>query len=246
MTRAGTNYDGAVIERDSAFLWETEALRTRGRTRPVPSGQSSQLLAGQDWLTLKEASDVTGVPTNTIRKWARHENIPSYLEKTEEGHLRVVSLDGIRRWAAEIGRELEWSEETDDEDVVVDLTPEPVAEPDPGPEPERPETPIPEGSMLVPLDAWNKMLNQLGNLHEAGQQLAEARERAAKAETEAQFLKERLAEMRSELGRERQAAAPPGGEDGPEEDVQDATTTLGGTAASLARKLYEGLRERWS
>ena len=52
--------------------------------------------------------------------------------------------------------------------------------------------------MLVPLDAWNKMLNQLGNLHEAGQQLAEARERAAKAETEVQFLRERLSELREQ------------------------------------------------
>lgn len=53
--------------------------------------------------------------------------------------------------------------------------------------------------MLVPLDAWNRMLNQLGNLHEAGQQVAEARERAARAETEARFLKERLADLREEL-----------------------------------------------
>jgi hypothetical protein len=51
--------------------------------------------------------------------------------------------------------------------------------------------------MIVPIAAWDKMLLQLGNLHEAGQQLAEARERAAKAETEALFLRERLAEMRT-------------------------------------------------
>ena len=44
-----------------------------------------------------------------------------------------------------------------------------------------------EGSLLVPLDAWNTVLNQLGNLHEASQQMAEARERAAKAESEASF-----------------------------------------------------------
>jgi len=50
--------------------------------------------------------------------------------------------------------------------------------------------------MLVPIDAWDKMLLQLGNLHQAGQQLAEARERAARAETEAAFLRERLAELR--------------------------------------------------
>ena len=63
---------------------------------------------------------------------------------------------------------------------------------------------IPEGTMLVPLDAWNKMLNQLGNLHEAGQQLAAARERAAKAETEVLFLRERLADLR-----DRPTAEPP-------------------------------------
>jgi hypothetical protein len=52
--------------------------------------------------------------------------------------------------------------------------------------------------MLVPRDAWDKLMDQLGNLHEAGQMLAEARERAAKAETEALFLRERLAEMRTQ------------------------------------------------
>ncbi len=52
--------------------------------------------------------------------------------------------------------------------------------------------------MLVPRDAWDKLLDQLGNLHEAGMQLASARERAAKAETETTFLRERLTEMRAE------------------------------------------------
>lgn len=98
--------------------------------------------------------------------------------------------------------------------------------------------------MLVPLDAWNKMLNQLGNLHEAGQQLAEARERAGKAETEARFLRERLAELRGELeeargDREEDSVDPP-------ESPRPGriSTTLGGTAASLAQKLYRGWRER--
>ena len=53
-------------------------------------------------------------------------------------------------------------------------------------------------SMLVPRDAWDRLIDQLGNLHEAGLMLAEARERAAKAETEAGFLRERLSEMRAE------------------------------------------------
>ena len=54
-------------------------------------------------------------------------------------------------------------------------------------------------SLLVPLDAWNTVLNQLGNLHEASQQMAEARERAAKAEAEAEFLREKLKNTREQL-----------------------------------------------
>ena len=56
-----------------------------------------------------------------------------------------------------------------------------------------------EGSLLVPLDAWNTVLNQLGNLHEASQQMAEARERAAKAESEADFLREKIKNTRQQL-----------------------------------------------
>jgi hypothetical protein len=62
--------------------------------------------------------------------------------------------------------------------------------------------------MLVPIEAWDKILHQLGNLHEAGQQLAEARERAARAETEATFLRERLAEMRAAPSQEPDTTAP--------------------------------------
>lgn len=57
--------------------------------------------------------------------------------------------------------------------------------------------------MLIPIAAWDKMLLQLGNLHEAGQQLAEARERAGRAETEALFLRERLADLRDQLAEAR-------------------------------------------
>jgi len=56
-----------------------------------------------------------------------------------------------------------------------------------------------EESLIVPLDAWNTVLNQLGNLHEASQLMAEARERAAKAEVEAEFLREKLRSTREEL-----------------------------------------------
>ena len=54
-------------------------------------------------------------------------------------------------------------------------------------------------NMLVPISAWKKVLDQLGNLHEASQQMAEARERAAKAEAEAEFLREKLKNTREQL-----------------------------------------------
>jgi hypothetical protein len=83
---------------------------------------------------------------------------------------------------------------------VTEAAPEPSVT-EAAPEPPVAESPpvVPEGSILVPIDAWDRLLGQLGNLHEAGQQLADARERAAKAETEAEFLKERVREMRKRV-----------------------------------------------
>lgn len=60
-------------------------------------------------------------------------------------------------------------------------------------------TPVASDSVLVPLDQWNRLLGQLGNIHEAGQQLAEARERMGRAETENVFLKERIRDLRAQL-----------------------------------------------
>lgn len=56
-----------------------------------------------------------------------------------------------------------------------------------------------ENNLIVPLEAWQTVLNQLGNLHEANQLMAEARERAAKSEAEAEFLREKLKNTREEL-----------------------------------------------
>jgi hypothetical protein len=174
---------------------------------------------------VREASEVTGVPTSTIRKWARHDKVPSFLEQTADGYLRVVSMNGIDRWTEEIGREIDSPGGGEE----VDLTSEEV-------EPASTGQIAPEGSMIVPLDAWNRMLNQLGNLHEAGQQLAEARERAAKAETEARFLKERLADLREEL---EATTKPPEPETETPDRDRDSTPPT-----SLVRKAYEGWRKR--
>lgn len=177
-----------MSDRDPAFMWETEALRASPQRvaeeeiddsgQPVPQGR---------WATLREANRSTGIPVETLRKWARRGTIPTFLQATELGtNIRLVDLDGVQERAAELGRTL----------LPKPESMESVA---PASEPSSPGSDSPPGTMIVPVDAWNKMLNQLGNLHEAGQQLAAARERAAKAETEATFLRERLAEMRVEL-----------------------------------------------
>lgn len=188
---------GAMASRDPAFLWETEVLRSSERSRKSDSPPSGS----GDWVTLREANEATAIPTSTLRKWARNEDIPSYLERSDDGDRRMVSMGGIRRRAAELGRDLN----------ELPAKPRPARRSEARAE-ERTGAPDEaeqgEGTMLVPLDAWNRMLNQLGNLHEAGQQLAEATERAARAETEATFLRERLAELREELADAKQVPDP--------------------------------------
>ncbi len=171
-----------MANRDPAFLWETEALRT-SLNQALTAARS----AGGDWLTLREASDATGVQLSTLRNWARKGRVPTALEESAGGTHRMVSLEGVRARARQLGH------------PVIESRPKPtppVAAVSPPIVEEEQATP-PPGTMLVPIEAWDKMLLQLGNLHEAGQQLAEARERAARAETEASFLRERLAEIRA-------------------------------------------------
>ncbi|MFP4552485.1 MAG: hypothetical protein ACLFRT_01395, partial [Actinomycetota bacterium] len=72
----------------------------------------------------------------------------------------------------------------------------------------------------------------------AGQQLAEARERAAKAETESQFLKERLADLREELEKTRSTETEKAEEPSHQPSPQPPSTI------SLARKIYNGWRSK--
>jgi hypothetical protein len=152
-------------------------------------------------VTLKEAEAATDIPSNTIRKWIRRDTVDSYLESDGQMALRMVDLDSLLARAKELGRPVVERETTDNRQQTTDREAETTTDHGPRTTDSEAEAGMttdkrPEGTMLVPIDAWNKMLNQLGNLHEAGQQLAEARERAAKAETEATFLRERLSEMR--------------------------------------------------
>lgn len=99
-------------------------------------------------------------------------------------------------------------------------------------------------TLVVPLSAWNRMIDQLGNLHEAGRELAEARERAARAETEAAFLRERLAEMRGAAA----SAEPPGDGDVAGDEAPSVSSTPSGGVLGGARRVVRGatgwLRDR--
>lgn len=199
-----------MAAKDAAFMWETEALRSG----VSPSRKSWSSDPNDGWLTLRATVAATGIPISTLRKWVRKNAIPSFIHETEEGPIRMIWLEGVQERAEELGRDLPPFPDVDSEngqtgvDIEIDLDDEEV---EPAPDPEPPSTeeavtapdPAPNhepapGTMVVPIEAWDKMLMQLGNLHEAGQQLADARERAGKAETEVKFLRERLAEFRAE------------------------------------------------
>jgi hypothetical protein len=198
-----------MTDRDPAFMWETEALRASPQrvTETELDGEASP--ADARWSTLRDASRATGIPVETLRKWARRSTIPSYLAPTAAGtNIRMVDLDGIERRAADLGRAIQPDtvpQETSSADPEPRAQSIPAGTTETAPPVEAP----PPGTMIVPIDAWNKMLNQLGNLHEAGQQLAVASERAAKAETEAKFLRERLAELRAKPLPQTQSPEPP-------------------------------------
>ena len=89
--------------------------------------------------------------------------------------------------------------------------------------------------MLVPIDAWTRILEQVGNLHEAGQELADAKERAAKAETENTFLRDQLRELKAERGTRRRPAAPARPEAGPEPEPAAPSETVTSPADRAAR-----------
>jgi hypothetical protein len=171
---------------DSAFTWDQRPARPVGKT-PKPSEgdrpeEPSPPVGGR--ITLREAEHRFGVSVGTLRGWAR------------DGAVDAVKADGPngRQWMITA------------ESVAHRLSHRAGG---PSPPPRAGATgPIPDGSaMLVPRDAWDRLMDQLGNIHEAGLLLAEARERAAKAETEAEFLRERLGEIRIERDELKKAAS---------------------------------------
>lgn len=128
------------------------------------------------WVTLNEAADAAGVTISALTDWYRADEIAWRLERRAHGECRVVDLDGVLARAR-------------------GGPPVQAVAPPPTDRPAREHA----DTVLVPLEAWQRALEQLGHLHEAGQQLAEARAAAAKHETTAEFLRERVRELKAEL-----------------------------------------------
>lgn len=183
---------------DAAFIWDRPTDTGAPRRRPVPA--SADDAVGR--ITLREAEHRFGVRTSTLRAWSRKESIDAVLVSGPHGEQWMVTPESV---AHHLSRH----------------------SPKTGGAGTRRSGPAEDGtSMLVPRDAWDKLMDQLGNLHESGLHLAEARERAARAETEATFLRERLAEMRSERDGLREAASGPAAPEGGEVQHRPAWTTL--------------------
>jgi len=160
---------------DAAFTWDQRPTRPP-RSAPKPAGPGAEpapAVGGR--ITLREAEHRFGVSIGTLRTWARDGAIDAVKGSGPNGRQWMVTGESVaHRLAHRAGG--------------------------PAPAPREGATgPTADGSaMLVPRDAWDRLMDQLGNIHEAGLLLAEARERAAKAETEAEFLRERLGELRAE------------------------------------------------
>lgn len=160
---------------DAAFTWDQRPPRPP-RQEPAAAEQASEsapAVGGR--ITLREAEHRFGVSVNTLRNWARDGDVDAVKASGPNGRQWMVTAESVaHRLAHRAGG--------------------------PPPAPREGATgPIADGSaMLVPRDAWDRLMDQLGNIHESGLLLAEARERAAKAETEAGFLRERLGELRAE------------------------------------------------
>lgn len=167
---------------DPAFTWDQPRPATRRRVRSTTTSTPSSNVGVR--ITLREAEHRFGVSVPTLRTWARKKAIDAVMTEGDAGRQWMVTPESVAHHLSRSPRP----------------APRHAEAPGVGPTGSRTATgPIGDGTaMLVPRDAWDRLMDQLGNLHEAGLLLAEARERAAKAETEAGFLRERLAELRAE------------------------------------------------
>lgn len=137
------------------------------------------------WATLRAASEASGVSVSGLRKWYRNESIRSETREGPNGPQRVVALEDVMARADRLT-------------AVDDLPP-------------RGDIVQTGRGVLISVDAWDRMMGQLNNLYEAGQQLAKAEGRAARAETHAEHLRDRVADLQRRLDQARVESPAPEG-----------------------------------
>jgi hypothetical protein len=155
----------------------TEQTRADASPHTNPNDAGTALDRDDTWLPVQDAATQSGVSVGAIRKWARR------------GQVRSRTAEGPRGERLEVT----YADVTARAQIVSTQRPSGPA--------------LPPDTLPVPREDWQRVLTSVAHLHEAGQQLAEARERAAKAETEAAFLRERLGELRQTAERDREEAA---------------------------------------
>jgi hypothetical protein len=149
----------------------------------APPEADTGIPEGGTWLPAKDAAREASVSVSAVRKWYSKGRIPSRLEPGPTGDRRVVRLEDVVA---------QRDTRRDHGEAPKHAT---------GPPRGNPEAPLEASTgdnMLVPRDAWDKVMSQLGHLHQAGQELAEEARARAKAETKVEFLQERMGELRAE------------------------------------------------
>ena len=183
---------------------ESPSAQPGGGSGTDPSGGVVEITlteagSNNEWAPLREVAEIAQISVSTLRRWYGEGRIESRLEPGPRGDRRIVRVSEVLQVrgmdaAANEGRERSQGAIEGTRSDSFGGHPVP---PIPGAEGEAEYLPIKTA-------AWDKMLEQLGNLHEAGQQLAEARERAARAEERCAFeierrklLEERISELES-------------------------------------------------
>lgn len=155
--------------------------------RPNPSlAREANMIAMTEerWVTLREAQAEAGVSLSALRKWYRSGVIRSQDKEGVHGPHKLVAIDDVHR------RINAYREATSPSVVPLVVVPPPSSNDGNGDN---------HGQMLVPREAWQQVMDQLGHIHQAGRELAEAREEKAKAEVTVDFLRPQLEDLRSAL-----------------------------------------------
>lgn len=130
---------------------------------------------GANFVTLKEAATQAGVSISALRKWYRSGAIDSKTVQGPNGMQRVVDLAAVK------DRAERWQEAR-----VTDRGP---ALP----------PPLPDGTMLVPLEAWERTMDAVNSLQAAGERIGRAEEKAEQFRARINERDQRIVDLQAEV-----------------------------------------------